>query len=66
MRPGLLRVLWERGKINGGVQALEDAATGCISDLVMSKTFEELTTMKLAHELSKDVRGFCETVGACT
>ena len=39
-------------KINGGVQALEDAATGVISDLVMNKTLKELTTMKLAHELA--------------
>jgi len=50
-------------KINGGVQALEDAATGCISDFVMSKTCEELTTMKLAHELSKDVRAFAKPCG---
>jgi hypothetical protein len=50
-------------KINGGVQALEDAATGVISDLVMNKTLEELTTMKLAHELSKDVRAFAKPWG---
>jgi len=50
-------------KINDGVQALEDAATGCFSDLVMSKTFEELTTMKLAHELSKAVRAFAKPWG---
>jgi regulator of protease activity HflC (stomatin/prohibitin superfamily) len=50
-------------KINGGVQTLEDAATGVISDMVMSKTFEELTTMKLAHELSKDVRAFAKPWG---
>lgn len=50
-------------EINGGVQALDDAATGVVSKLVMSKTLEELLGMDIANELTKDIRRFSKPWG---
>lgn len=50
-------------EIKGGVQALDDAATGVVSKLIMSHTLEELLKIDMANELSKDVRRFAKPWG---
>lgn len=50
-------------KINGGMTALDDAATGVVSRLIMDHTLEQLLTMDMANELTKDVRRFAKPWG---
>lgn len=50
-------------EINGGVQALDDAATGVVSKLIMDHTLAELLAMDLANELTKDIRRFSKPWG---
>lgn len=50
-------------KVNGGFTALEDAATGAISDLIVRKTLAELADMNLAYELEKKVRQLAKRWG---
>jgi len=50
-------------EINGGVQALDDAATGVVSKLIMDKTMDELLKMDMANELTKDIRRFAKPWG---
>lgn len=50
-------------QVNGGMTALDDAATGVVSRLVMEHTLEELHAMDIANELTKDVRRFAKPWG---
>jgi regulator of protease activity HflC (stomatin/prohibitin superfamily) len=50
-------------KINGGMSALDDAAPGVVSKLIMNKTLEELREMDIANELTKDIRRFAKPWG---
>ena len=50
-------------EINGGMTALDDAATGVVSRLIMEHTMEELLGMDIANELTKKVRGFAKPWG---
>ncbi len=50
-------------KVNGGVQALDDAACGVVSDLIQSKTLDELRGMDMSNKLSIDIRRFAKTWG---
>ena len=50
-------------EINGGMTALDDAATGVVSRLIMGHTLEELLAMDIANELTKDVRRFAKPWG---
>lgn len=43
-------------EINGGVAALDDAAPGAVSDLVMTSTMEELDKMRLNTRLTNEIR----------
>lgn len=50
-------------EINGGVAALDDAAPGAVSDLVMSSTMEELRTMRLNVRLSNAIKSLATPWG---
>ena len=50
-------------EINGGMSALDDAATGVVSRLIMEHTFDEILAMDIANELTKDVRRFAKPWG---
>lgn len=50
-------------EINGGMTALDDAATGVVSRLIMGHTLEELLAMNIENELTKDVRRFAKPWG---
>lgn len=50
-------------EINGGMTALDDAATGVVSRLVMGNTLEQLLAMDISNELTKDVRRFAKPWG---
>ena len=50
-------------EINGGMTALDDAATGVVSKLVMGNNLEDLLKMDISNELSKDVRRFAKPWG---
>ena len=50
-------------EINGGMMALDDAATGVVSRLIMEHTLEEILAMDISNELSKDVRRFAKPWG---
>ncbi len=50
-------------EINGGMSALDDAATGVVSRLIMEHTWDELLKIDMANELSKDVRRFAKPWG---
>lgn len=50
-------------EINGGMTALDDAATGVVSKLVMGNTMESLLGMDIANELTKDIRRFAKPWG---
>ncbi len=50
-------------EINGGMSALDDAATGVVSRLVMEHSLEDLLKMDIANELTKDVRRFAKPWG---
>jgi regulator of protease activity HflC (stomatin/prohibitin superfamily) len=50
-------------EINGGMTALDDAATGVVSRLIMQHTLQELLAMDMANELTKDVRRFAKPWG---
>jgi regulator of protease activity HflC (stomatin/prohibitin superfamily) len=50
-------------QVNGGMTALDDAATGVVSRLVMGNTWDQLLAMDIANELTKDVRRFAKPWG---
>ena len=50
-------------EINGGMTALDDAATGVVSRLIMEHTLEEILAMDISNELTKDVRRFAKPWG---
>jgi regulator of protease activity HflC (stomatin/prohibitin superfamily) len=50
-------------QINGGMTALDDAATGVVSRLVMGNTLEQLLAMDIENKLSIDVRRFAKPWG---
>lgn len=50
-------------EINGGLAALDDAATGVVSKLIMEHTLPDLQAMDISNELTKDVRRFAKAWG---
>lgn len=50
-------------KVNGGMSALDDAATGVVSALIMEHTLAELKSMNINNELTKDVRRLAKKWG---
>lgn len=55
-----LKLLFE---INGGIAALDDAAPGAVSELVMSSTLEELEKMRLNTRLTNEIKKLAEPWG---
>ena len=50
-------------QVNGGMTALDDAATGVVSKLIMGNTLEGLLGMDISNELTKDIRRFAKPWG---
>jgi regulator of protease activity HflC (stomatin/prohibitin superfamily) len=50
-------------KVNGGVQALDDAACGVVSELIQSKTLDELRDMDVSNDLTIKIRRFAKGWG---
>lgn len=50
-------------EINGGVTALDDAAPGAVSDLIMANTLEDLEKMRLQTRLTNAIRELAEPWG---